>query len=95
MVAERVEGAQNGGMFVTAEIITTVVAVFGAAATILGGVAAMLAAQTKKLDARFERVDARFERVDAQLATLAQDLSDAKISIARLEGPLPRLHVGR
>lgn len=52
-------------------------------------------ARFANVDARFEsgerRSDARFEKVDAHLTAIAVDLTDLKVAVARLEGPLPRL----
>lgn len=45
-----------------------------------------LNAQFEKVDSRFEKVDARFEKLDAQLQGLSRDLTDVKVSVARIEG---------
>ena len=48
-------------------------------------------ARFDKVDARFEKVDARFEKVDGRLESLARDITDLKVSVARWEGPRPHL----
>ena len=48
-------------------------------------------ARFDRMDARFDRMDARFDRMDAHVAQLETDLTDVKVSVARLEGPLPTL----
>lgn len=69
-----------------------VIGVLVAAATLVGGlfvgIAGLLSRQTVRLEARF---DARFTQIDARLDRLEVDVNDLKVSVARLEGPLPRL----
>jgi septal ring factor EnvC (AmiA/AmiB activator) len=57
---------QNRRVFVSADVIGMIIALFAFAVSVLGGVGGMLAHQSKRIDARFENVDARFEKVDAQ-----------------------------
>ena len=52
-------------------------------------------AQFDRVDERFRRVDEHFDRLEASMQELRSELGDVKISIARLEGPLPRLIVER
>lgn len=51
------------------------------------------------MDARFaeseQRTNLRFDRLEASMQELRSEVGDVKISIARLEGPLPRLIVER
>ena len=53
----------------------------------------------QRMDARFERLeqrmDARFELVEQRLGGVERELVEVKISIARLEGPPPRLQTAR
>lgn len=56
----------------------------------------------EQIERRFTQIDRRFEQVDAQLHELATDnrairadLSEVKVSVARLEGPEPRLLTAR
>ena len=52
---------------------------------------AQVDARFDRMDARFDRMDARFDRMDTHVAQLETDLTDVKVSVARLEGPLPTL----
>lgn len=56
----------------------------------------------EKIDGRFEKVDGRFEKMDERFVHLEEkfddrfvrieeELSQVRVAIARLEGPLPRL----
>jgi chromosome segregation ATPase len=45
----------------------------------------------ERIDERFERIDERFDRVDERFQGLERELTEVKISVARLEGPRPRL----
>ena len=66
------------------DVIGTIIATFGAAATMLAGVFGMIVWLGRKTDARFDKVDNRLNR-------LADDVSDLKVAVARLEGPRPGL----
>ncbi|MGN6198172.1 response regulator [Humibacter sp.] len=92
-------------MFVSADVIGMIIALFAFAVSVLGGVGGMLAHQTKRMDARFDKVDERFEKVDArfekveaeiadvrrEVAGVKDELVEVKVAIARLEGPRPHL----
>ena len=92
-------------MFVSADVIGIIIALFAFAVSVLGGVGGMLAHQTKRMDARFDKVDERFEKVDArfekveaeiadvrrEVAGVKDELVEVKVAIARLEGPRPHL----
>ncbi|HIY67176.1 MAG TPA: hypothetical protein H9830_12975 [Candidatus Agrococcus pullicola] len=43
-----------------------------------------------KMDERFDKVDERFEKVGAECKEVRSELESVKISVARIEGPLPR-----
>jgi cell division protein FtsB len=85
-------------MTMTPDTIGAIIAAFGAAATVLAGVLGLLMWFGRKLEARFDKiddrfgkVDARFDKVDARLDKLADEITDLKVSVARLEGPRPGL----
>ena len=92
-------------MFVSADVIGMIIALFAFAVSVLGGVGGMLAHQTKRMDARFDKVDERFDKVDArfekveaeiadvrrEVAGVKDELVEVKVAIARLEGPRPHL----
>jgi hypothetical protein len=92
-------------VFVSADVIGMIIALFAFAVSVLGGVGGMLAHQTKRMDARFDKVDERFEKVDArfekveaeiadvrrEVAGVKDELVEVKVAIARLEGPRPHL----
>jgi archaellum component FlaC len=85
-------------VFVSADVIGMIIALFAFMVAVLGGVRGMLATQTKKLDERFDRIDARFERVEGEIADVRHqitgvkdELVEVKVAIARLEGPRPHL----
>jgi len=52
---------------------------------------ARFAAADARMDARFADVDARIDRLDDRMSGVEHELSEVKVAIARLEGPLPRL----
>ncbi|QAY59963.1 hypothetical protein ET475_08110 [Microbacterium protaetiae] len=60
---------ENGGVTVTPDVISVIVAIFVAAVTFLGGVAGLLSRQDKQTDARFDKIDARFDKFAAQVDT--------------------------
>lgn len=45
----------------------------------------------EEVDRKFDKVDQRFEKLEVNLKGLADEVSEVKISIARLEGPRPHL----
>lgn len=85
----------------TPEVISMVLTVVSAVATIFGGMYVMLRRLEGRIDVQFERVDAQFERVDAQFARvdarfdkvderfdrIEVDIVDLKVAVARIEGP--------
>jgi peptidoglycan hydrolase CwlO-like protein len=48
-----------------------------------------------KLDNRIDKLDNRIDKLDNRIDGLTQELTDVKITIARLEGPPPRLALSR
>lgn len=86
------------GVEMTPEMIATISAMLAVLAA-TGGMFAWLHRHMDRrfdqaearMEARFERVDARFEKVDERLKELATELTEVKITVARLEGPRPRL----
>ncbi|GAB3595404.1 hypothetical protein GCM10027408_01280 [Microbacterium tumbae] len=84
MVVHHPMPEQNGGVYVSPDVIGMIIALFAFTLTVLGGVAGMLARQSKAIDARFDRMDARLEGVEGELV-------EVKVAIARLEGPQRRL----
>lgn len=84
------------------DVIGMIVALFAFTFSVLGGVAALLARQTKTLETRFDgrfddldrqldRLELRMDRLELRMDRLEGEVSETKIAIARLEGPLPRL----
>ena len=45
----------------------------------------------EKVDGRFQKIDERFEKVDERLVGIEHEMTDVKISVARIEGPRPRV----
>jgi len=104
-MANRTTPEQNGGMFVSPDVIGMIISLFAFAVAMLGGVAWLLGNQTKRVDAGFDQVDARFDQVDARfdrvdtridgldarLNRVENELVEVKIAIARIEGPERRL----
>lgn len=43
------------------------------------------------LGARIDKVDSRIDKVDDRLESLGRDMTELKVSVARLEGPRPHL----
>ena len=41
-----------------------------------------------KFESRFDKVDARFEKMDSKFDSMAQDIVEIKVSVARIEGYL-------
>jgi hypothetical protein len=89
-------------MLVSPDLIGIIVSLAAFCTTVLGGLHRMLARQTASLESRFERIEERFEKIDARFVhleekfddrfvRLEEELSQVKVAIARLEGPLPRL----
>jgi hypothetical protein len=82
-------------MLVDPDVIGIIIALFAFTATVLGGVSRMLAKQSRGLYTRFDNNDDRFTRLETQMTELrielTGDIADVRVSIARLEGPLPKL----
>lgn len=43
-----------------------------------------------RMDDRFERIEVRLDKITDDIHEIRSDITETKISIARLEGPLPR-----
>ena len=73
------------------EVITIVASAATLLVAVLGGFAWMISHLVNHMDLRFAQVDARFEslesRFDARLSAVERELTEVKISVARLEGP--------
>ena len=54
----------NGGMYVSAEVISIIFAAAGVLTTLGGGFFAGLAWLLRRMDERFDKVDVRFDKVD-------------------------------
>lgn len=54
-----------------------------------------LDSRVDKLDNRIDKLDNRIDRLDNRIDGLTQELTEVKITIARLEGPPPRLALSR
>lgn len=80
--------------------------VLGGVRIMLARQTAALDGRFEKIDERFEKIDARFvhleekfderfvhleEKFDDRFMRIEEELSQVKVAIARLEGPLPRL----
>lgn len=95
----------NGGMYVSAEVISIILAAAGVLITLGGGFFAGLVWLLRrmderldrvddrfdKVDARFDKVDERFNKMDERIGQLQTELNDVKVAVARLEGPHQRL----
>ncbi|REJ07823.1 response regulator [Microbacterium bovistercoris] len=47
------------------------------------------------INARIDKLDSRVDKLDNRIDALTQELTEVKITIARLEGPPPRLALSR
>ncbi|MCM3778560.1 response regulator [Microbacterium hydrocarbonoxydans] len=56
---------------------------------------ARFAAADARMDARFAAADTRIDRLETRMGGVEHELSEVKVAIARLEGPLPRLVTSR
>src|SRR5699024_1149900 len=56
----------NGGMYVSAEVISIIFAAAGVLITLGGGFFAGLAWLLRRMDERFDKVDVRFDKVDVR-----------------------------
>lgn len=79
----------------TPEVITTIVAVFGAVATLFSGVYVLNHRLETRLDHRLDKVDDRFDRVDEQFVRVDDRFftSDARFEKfeAKLDGRFERI----
>ncbi len=73
------------------EAISLVLVAAGLLVTLGGGFIAGLAWLMRRMDERFDKVDEQFNKVWAEFNKVQADLNEVKISVARLEGPQPRL----
>ena len=105
--------SQNGGMYVSAEIMTivlsavgivvaTVTSMFSGLVWIVRRMDAMeqrLIARIEmgeaRLEARIDKVEARIDRLDARIASVEREVADIRATIAKWEGPYPRLVLSR
>jgi hypothetical protein len=89
-------------MYVSIEVLTTLGSFAGLLVAIVAGFGwtirrtdAQLQHATGRLEARMDRIESRMDRLEGQTAALTHELTDVKITIARLEGPPPRLYTTR
>ena len=78
-------------MEMSPEAISLVLVAAGLLVTLGGGFIAGLAWLMRRMDERFDKVDEQFNKVWAEFNKVQADLNEVKISVARLEGPQPRL----
>ena len=71
-------------MYLSADVLTTIIIATGLLVTLSGGSLAGLAWLSRRMDDRFDKVDERLHGVEVEL-------NEVKIAVARLEGPTPRL----
>lgn len=110
MLALIAADAQNGGMYTSTDtlaligsglggLLTLGVAMFAGFAWVIRRIDTV----ERKLDARIDtleqRLDTRIDAVERNLSdfrtTVEHEFTDVKVAIARIEGPRPRLIVGR
>lgn len=75
----------------SAEVISIILVAAGVLITLGGGFFAGLAWLLRRMDERFKKVDERFDKMDERLTLLQSELNEVKVTVARLEGPHPRL----
>ena len=75
----------------SAEMVTTIVGVATLFTTLVSGFAWMIVYVNKRVDRLEATMGQRFEKVDERLGAMEHELVEVKISVARLEGPRPRL----
>jgi hypothetical protein len=78
-------------MEMSPEAISLVLVAAGLLVTLGGGFLAGLAWLIRRMDERFDKVDEQFNKVWAEFNQVQADLNEVKVSVARLEGPQPRL----
>ena len=85
-------------MYVSAEIIAVVISAIVAIVAVLGGMFAFARFFLSRMDRRFAEVHEEFSDVREEIAvlrtevrTVAADVVDLKVAVARIEGPTPRL----
>lgn len=71
-------------MYMSADVIATIIIAAALLVTLSGGYLAGLAWLSRRMDARFDKVDERIHGLEVEL-------NEVKIVVARLEGPTPRL----
>ena len=86
-------------MYLSVEVITFIVSAASLMVTLGGGLFAGFAWVLRRMDEQSSNVDAkfdsRFDTLSTQMSTLQTELNDVKVSVARLEGPRPRLILPR
>ncbi|PCE15742.1 hypothetical protein AUC47_12790 [Microbacterium sp. SZ1] len=89
-------------MYVSMELIaiiacavSVIVAFVSACGWFLTRMDARYAAADARMEARFAAADARIDRLETRMGGVEHELSQVKVAIARLEGPLPRLVTSR
>src|SRR5699024_1145742 len=100
---------QNGGMYMSVELIAVIITAASLLVTAGGGMFAGFAWVLRRMDERFHTVDQKFERIDLRFDRMDEkfdqmderihgiqtELTEVKVSVARLEGPTPRLILPR
>lgn len=86
-------------MYLSVEVITFIVSAASLMVTLGGGLFAGFAWVLRRMDEQSSNVDAkfdsRFDTLSTQMSTLQTELNDVQVSVARLEGPRPRLILPR
>lgn len=59
--------------------------------TVVGGMFAGFAWVLRRMDERFDRMDHKFDTMEERIRGIQTELSEVKVSVARLEGPAPQL----
>jgi hypothetical protein len=89
-------------MYVSIEVLTTLGSFAGLLVAVVAGFGwtirrtdTQLQHATGRLEASMDRLESRMDRLEAQTYALTHELTEVKITIARLEGPPPRLYTAR
>lgn len=95
LLAKPHRGAQNGGVYMSAELIGVVLTGLGVVITLGLGMLSGFAWVSRRIDRVEDKLSTRIDGVEAEMSGLHNEMTEVKIAVARLEGPRPHLIVGR
>ena len=82
-------------MYVSIEVLTTLGSFVGLLAAVVSGFGWLIRRTDAQLQHVAARLEGRMDRLEEHIGRVERELTEVKIAVARLEGPIPRLVTAR